>query len=118
MIRDLWASPVGVLMRVTLGSDKRAIYAQNLAAAGPLEVDAAMSQAVRTGDRNLAAAACVRIDSLGREPRKLLKFNKSDVAEVMVANEFNAATEALGLADYYRESGDLAARELEGRLAK
>ena len=49
-------------MRVTIGSEKRATYVANLAAAGPLEVDAAISQAVRTGDRDLAAAACVRID--------------------------------------------------------
>ena len=52
---------------------------------------------------------------MGKESRKSLKFSKSDVAEVMVAKEFNAATEALGLADYYRESGDLVAREIEGR---
>jgi hypothetical protein len=44
-----------------------------------------------------------------------LNYSKSDVAEVLVADEFAKATEALGLADYYRESGDLAARELEGR---
>ncbi len=33
----------------------------------------------------------------------------------MVADEWAKATEALGLADYYRESGDLMAREIEGR---
>ncbi len=62
LVRDLWASPVAVLMRSTLASEKRATYARNLAAAGPIEIDAAISQAVRTGDRDLAAAACVRID--------------------------------------------------------
>jgi len=114
LVRDLWASPVAVLMRSTLGSEKRATYAANLAAAGPTEVDAAMSLAARTGDKDLAAAACVRIDGLTKEARKSLKFSKSEVAEHMVAKDFNAATEALGLADYYRESGDLAAREIEG----
>lgn len=114
-IRDLWSSPVAVLMRVTLGSEKRATYVQNLAAAGPKELDMAISMAVRTGDRDLAAACCVSIDAMGKESRKSLKFNKADVAEVMVADEFAKATEALGLADFYRESGDLVARELDDR---
>lgn len=115
LVRDLWSSPVAVLMRVTLGSEKRATYTANLAAAGPKEVDDAMRVAVQTGDKDRAAAACVRIDAMNKESRKSLKFSKSDVAEELVAKEFNAATEALGLADYYRESGDLMARELEGR---
>ena len=51
---------------------------------------------------------------MGKEPRKLLKYSKSDVAEELVAKEFNAATESIGLADFYRDSGDLLARELEG----
>lgn len=115
LVRGLWSSPVAVLMRSTLASERRATYTANLAAAGPKEVDDAMRVAVSTGDKDLAAAACVRIDAMGREPRKLLKYSKADGAEELVSKEFGAATEALGTADYYRESGDLVARELEGR---
>ena len=35
---------------------------------------------------------------------------------MLVFQELSKATEALGMADYYRESGDLMARELEGRV--
>ena len=115
LVRELWPSHVAVLMRQTLGSEKRATYTQNLAAAGPTEIDSAARTAAGTGDKNLAAACCVRIDAMGKEPRKLLTYTKSDIAEEMVAKEFNAATEFIGLADFYRASGDLMARELEGR---
>ena len=114
LIRDLWSSQVAVLMRVTVGSEKRATYTANLAAAGPTEVDIAASVSARAGDKDLAAAACVRIDGLDKEARKSLKHSKADIAEEVVAVEYRAATEALGMADYYRESGDLMARELEG----
>ena len=56
LVRDLWSSPVALLMRQTLGSEKRAIYTQQLAAAGTHEVDVSMSVAARTADKDLAAA--------------------------------------------------------------
>ena len=52
---------------------------------------------------------------MGKEARKLMVYNKSDIADHLLAKEFGAATEAIGLADFYQSSGDLMARELEGR---
>ena len=114
LVRDVWASPVGVLMRDTLGSEKRSIYSRNLEFSGPAELNQAMSEAVRTSDKELAAACCVRIDSMGKEPRKLLKFSKSDVAEILAGDEWSKAIEAIGLADFAIAQSELADKEIRG----
>ena len=49
------------------------------------------------------------------QPHKLLSYTKADIADHLVSNDYNAATESLGLADFYRSSGDLISRELDGR---
>jgi len=111
LVRDSWQSPVGVLMRGTLGSAKRATYAANLANAGPIEVNEAIREAVTSGDKELAAACCVRIDAMSRESRQSLSFTKSDVAEVLIGDEYAKAIEAIGLTDFAIAQGELADRE-------
>ena len=114
LVRDVWTSPVGVLMCSTLGSEKRSVYSRNLESAGPAELNQAMSEAVRTGDKELAAACCVRIDSMGKDSRKLLKFSKSDIAEILIGEEWNTAQEAIGVADFAISQSELADKEIRG----
>ena len=101
-------------MSETLGSEKRSIYSRNLEFSGPAELNQAMSEAVRTSDKELAAACCVRIDSMGKEPRKLLKFSKSDLAEILAGDEWSKAIEAIGLADFAIAQSELADKEIRG----
>lgn len=114
LVRTTWSSPLAILMRSTLGSEKRAIYNRNLEAEGPTALANAMSEAVATGDKELAAACCSRFDSIGNEGQKLVRFSKDDVAEVIAGDDWNKAQEALGLADYAIASGELAEKEING----
>ena len=117
LVRKAWTLPVDALMRSTLGSEKRATYTRNLEAAGPTELENAIRESVPTGNRDLAAACLVRLDSIGKESRKLVQFSKSDVAEVMVGAGFLKAQEAFGLADLAFAQSELAEQEITGKSA-
>ncbi len=104
-------------MRSTLGSEKRATYTRNLERAGPTELENAIREAVPTGNRELAAACLTRLDSIGKESRKLVQFSKSDVAEVMAGAGFLKAQEAFGLADLAFAQSELAEQEITGKSA-
>ncbi len=117
LVRRSWTLPVDALMRSTLGSEKRAIYSRNLEAAGPTELENAIREAVPTGNRDLAAACLTRLDSIGKESRKLVSFSKSEVAEVMAGDSFVKAQEAFGLADYAIAQSELAEQEIQGKSA-
>ena len=69
------------------------------------------------GNRDLAAACLVRLDSIGTEPRKLVQFSKSEVAEVMAGDGFLKAQEAFALADLAFAQSELAEREIQGHAA-
>ena len=114
LMAELWADPVRVLMRSTLASEARAIYADNLAHAGPFEVEEAARAAVMENDKDLAAAVCVRIDSMGKEPRKLLTTSKADLGEVIMAEDIQAARVNLGVAGIHADMAELAVREATG----
>jgi len=88
-----------------------------LEAAGPTELENAIREAVPTGNRDLAAACLVRLDSIGSEGRKLVHFSKSEVAEVMAGDDFLKAQEAFGLADLAFAQSELAEQEITGKSA-
>ena len=98
----------------SLGSEKRSNYSRDLAAAGPMELTNAMKLAVQTGNKDLAAACCVRLDSIGKEGRKSVRFSKTDVAGEVAGADFMKAQEAFGLADLAVAQSDLAEREIKG----
>lgn len=115
LVRRAWTLPVDALMTSTLGSEKRATYVRNLERAGPTELENAIQLAVTTGNRDLAAACLVRLDSIGADGRKLVSFSKSDVAEVVAGADFLKAAEAFGLADLAIAQSELAEREIQGK---
>ena len=116
LVRDVWASPTAILMRATLGSEKRAVYARNLEASGPREVGLAILESLRgAGDPDLGAACMMRLESLGKDGRKLCPYSRSDTADALTGADFLAAQEAIGMADYFISSGNLAALETEGK---
>lgn len=108
LVADAWASPTALLMRATLGSAKRSTYTANLANAGPKELELAMLAAVQTSDAKLAAACCVRMDSIRKEPRKSIKFSKADVAEMTCGAEWSKVAEAVAVSGYLIGQGELA----------
>jgi hypothetical protein len=114
LVRRNWANPVGILMTKTLASDTRATYTANLAHAGPYELENTIRVALQNKDQALAAACLVRYDAMDRKTRDLVSYGKDDVAEAMVHDEWSMAVEAIGLADYAIESGELAEREMRG----
>ena len=74
-----------------------------------------MLAAVQTSDADLAAACCVRLDSIGREPRKLIKFSKNDVAEMLCGSEWSKVAEVVAVSSYLIGQGELADTELRGQ---
>ena len=67
-----------------------------------------------TGNRDLAAACLTRLDSIGKEGRKSVRFSRTDVAEVMAGADFLKAQEAFALADHAIAQSELAEREIQG----
>ena len=117
LVRSAWASPEAILMLESLGSEKRSNCSRDLASAGPTELTNAMKLAVQTGNKDLAAACCVRLDSIGKESRKLVQFSKSDVAGEVAGAGFLKAQEAFGLADLAFAQSELAEQEITGKSA-
>lgn len=115
LVRRAWTSPVDALMTSTLGSEQRAICTRNLEHAGPTELANAIRDAVPAGNRELAAACLVRLDSIGKEGRKLVPFSKFDIAEQMAGPDFTKAQEAFALAYFAFEQSELAEKEIQGK---
>lgn len=61
------------------------------------------------------AAACLgRLDTIGKEGRKLVSFGKDEVAGALIHDEWTQATEFIGLTEYAVESGEPAERVMRG----
>ncbi len=117
LVRSAWVSPEAILMLGSLGSEKRSNYSRDLANAGATELTNAMMLAVQTGNKDLAAACCVRLDSIGKEGRKGVRFSKTDISEVVAGADFLKAQEAFGLADLAFVQSELAEQEITGKSA-
>lgn len=115
LVRRAWTRPVDSLLRSTLGSERRATYTRNLERAGQTELENAIQESVTTDNRELAAACLTRLDSIGKEGRKSVRFSKIDVAEVLAGADFLKAQEAFGLADLAIAQSELAEREIQGK---
>ena len=98
-----WASPLTVLNRTTLKSQDRATAQANLNGAGVHSVNTAAEEAVRTGDKAVAAAVTMAIDHLPKEQRSLLKFSREEIAASVIFDEFSAASEQLVMTEYLLE---------------
>lgn len=114
LMAELWADPVRVLMRSTLESDRRATYADNLSRSGPIEISEAARQAVMTGDKALAAAACSAMDRLDKNARQMLTVTKADIAEAVMAEQLDTAKREIAAAGIYADRAEQALREATG----
>ena len=89
-----------MLHRTTLLDKDRATAQTILAGAGVHALNSAAEEAVRTGNRGLAAAVTSALDHLPRGQRQLLRFSREEVAASVVREEFVAAEEQLTMSRY------------------
>lgn len=75
---SLYASPVQMLMRDTIGSEARSRYMQQIASSGPVELAALAEYAAATRNKDLAAALCSRVADLPRAERPFLAGELAD----------------------------------------
>ncbi|QGY80806.1 hypothetical protein [Sphingorhabdus lacus] len=75
-----YKSPVQMLMRDTLGSERRSRIMQQIANSGPVELASLAEFAAATSDKELAAALCSRVSDLNRIDRP---FSSVDLANVL-----------------------------------
>jgi hypothetical protein len=76
-----YRSPVQMLMRETLGSERRSRIMQQIAASGPVELASLAELAAATKDKELAAALCSRVGDLPRADRP---FSAAELADVLL----------------------------------
>lgn len=79
-------TPLGHLMLSTVGSPRRLLYAQNLARAGPVELRITAYHAMSTNDTPLAAAVCMRLETMKKKSRLEVGFTRSELASAMARN--------------------------------
>lgn len=91
-LEPLFESPVQMLGRVGLGSPERSRYQEQLASAGPRELQNHAQWALAHGDKILAAAVLSRLDALPAGQRPL---RASDFAQQVVGDELKQVREAL-----------------------
>ena len=87
-----YRSPVQMLMRETLGSERRSRMMEQIAASGPVELAALAEFAAATNDKDLAAALCGRVADLPRADRP---FKAQDLADVMFGELHRELSQAL-----------------------
>lgn len=87
-----YGSPVQMLMRSSLGSERRSRLMEQLAASGPAELASLAALAASTKDHELAAALCSRLSQIERGQRP---FSAQDLAEAMVGHEYREVNRAI-----------------------
>ena len=87
-ISDVTKSPVMMLGRIALGDPKRTAYIQQLAGAGPVELETAARQAIMSNDLVLAAAIATVVDRAPRDQRKSLGWTPADLARRVMGSLF------------------------------
>lgn len=87
-----YRSPVQMLMRDTLGSERRSRIMQQIAASGPVELASLAEYAAATGDKELAAALCSRVADLPRTDRP---FSATELADVLLGDLHREMSQAL-----------------------
>lgn len=87
-----YRSPVQMLMRDTLGSERRSRIQQQIEQSGPVELASLAELAAATKDRELAAALCGRVHGLRRDDRP---FNAGELADVLFGEQHRELSQAL-----------------------
>lgn len=87
-----YRSPMQLLMRDTLGSERRSRIQQQIELSGPAELASFAELAAATRDKELAAALCSRVHNLKRDDRP---FNAGDLADVMFGDQYRELAQAL-----------------------
>lgn len=87
-----YRSPVQMLMRDTLGSERRSRIMQQIASSGPVELASLAEFAAATGDHELAAALCGRVADLPRSDRP---FSAAELADVLCGELHRELNQAL-----------------------
>lgn len=105
--RVYYASPVQVLARQALGSERRTAYSVQLRGAGPAELAAMGQLAVGTSDVALAAAVLSRLDQLPRDSRP---FTASELANAVGTDEHRKAAEYIAIAEHQLQATVVAIR--------
>ena len=84
-----YRSPMQMLMRDTLGDERRSRIQSQIEQSGPVEL-ASLAEATR--DKELAAALCGRVGSMKRDDRP---FNAGELADVMFGEQHRELSQAL-----------------------
>ena len=113
--REAVSSPLDFLMNQTLGSSDRAVYSRNLSHAGQTGITSAARQALRNGDKALAAACISAIEALPERSRKSMTISRDDIAEGVIFDEFYESSDKLAVAEFLLAEAELTAREGLGR---
>lgn len=79
--RPLYESAVAMLMRDTIGHDKRSAYLHHLEGSGPQELKSFAALAVATKDHALAAAVCCKLNLL---PARERPVSPKEIAEALM----------------------------------
>jgi hypothetical protein len=87
-----YKSSVQMLMRDTLGSERRSRIMQQIANSGPVELASLAEYAAATKDKDLAAALCARVADLPRGDRP---FSAAELADVMFGELHRELSQAM-----------------------
>lgn len=109
-----WGSMEGVLMRQTIGDKDRDVYVRNLSQQGPMALEDAFFEAIRTDNPAMGAAIISRMDSIGAEAKKLIPFSKTDVAEHFIKADFDKAHVAIKQLELNVRQAEILNRRIEG----
>jgi hypothetical protein len=91
-VKPHFTSPVQMLMRRNLGSERRSRLMQQIAGSGPTELASFAEFAAATKDFELAAALCSRVSDLDVPKRP---FAPAELADALVGDDFRRASQAL-----------------------
>lgn len=87
-----YRSPVQMLMRDTLGSERRSRIMQQIASSGPAELASLAEYAAAQKDKELAAALCSRVADMPRGERP---FSAGELADVICGELHRELSQAL-----------------------
>jgi hypothetical protein len=87
-----YRSPVQMLMRDTLRSERRSRLMQQIASSGPAELASLAELAAATKDKELAAALCSRVADLPRPDRP---FSAAELADVLLGELHRELSQAM-----------------------
>ena len=87
-----YRSPVQMLARQTLGSERRSRIIQQIASSGPAELASLAELAAATKDLELGAALCSRLADVPRDKRP---FSSAELADAMLGEKHRTVAQAL-----------------------